>query len=59
MTEVASDKSIVIARLKWAREKIVGSGKWLTRKLLWPCYAFIAFILTLLAAPIVAVLIFS
>lgn len=59
MTEVAQDESSVISGLQWAREKIVGSGNWLSRKLLWPCYAFLALILTLLAAPIVAVLIFG
>lgn len=59
MTEIAKDESIVISRLKWAREKIVGSGNWLSRRMLWPCYAFIALILALLTAPIVAVLIFA
>ena len=59
MADVAQDESSVISGLQWAREKIVGSGNWLSRKLLWPCYAFLALILTLLVAPIAAVLIFG
>jgi len=59
MPEIAAGESLIISRLRWARRKIVGSGNWLTRRALLPCYVIIAVILTLLTAPILAVLIFA
>ena len=57
MPEIAAKESAIISHLQWARENIVQSGNWLSRRMLWPCYFVIAVFFTLLIAPIVAVLI--
>ncbi len=57
MLEIADEESSIISGLEWSRETLVGSGNWLARKILWPCYAMIVLFFTLLAAPFVAVLI--
>jgi len=59
MTNITEEQSQLISSLQWARQKIVGSGKWLTRRMLWPCYFLIAVVLAVLLAPIVAVLVFA
>ena len=57
MPAIAEEEWTIISNLQWARQKIVGSGNWIGKRLLWPCYAFIAFFFALLIAPIVVALI--
>lgn len=53
------EEKLTTARLIWLRDKVVGSGDWLTRRLMWPFYAALLFLLAVLAVPILGMWFFA
>lgn len=47
------------ARIRWVQKNVVGSGAWLTKKLLWPFYAMLVLLVCVLAVPVLSMWFFS